>query len=130
MEKRWLQISVALAGLVPVATGAAGVLFGPALVGLGGAPALNNHFRYLSGLLLGVGLAYWSAIPGIEKQETRFGVLTLIVVIGGFCRALGMLIYGPPGMVMAAALVMELIVTPALYLWQGRVARLAARPSS
>jgi hypothetical protein len=52
--------------------------------------------------------------------------LTLIVVTGGFARALGMLRFGPPGGAMRAALVMELIVTPLIYLWQGRVARLAA----
>ena len=40
--------------------------------------------------------------------------------------ALPILIVGPPGMVMSAALVMELVITPLLYLWQSRVQRLAA----
>jgi Domain of unknown function (DUF4345) len=125
MEKRWLQFAVALGGLVPVGAGLAGALLGPAMLGQVGDGALDSHIRYLSGLLLGIGLAFWSTIPGIERQGSRFGLLTLIVVIGGFCRALGMLIWGPPGAIMSLALIMELGVTPLLYLWRERVARIA-----
>ena len=126
MEKRLLQIAVAVAGLVPVGAGAAGALLGPLLLGQVGDAALDSHVRYLSGLLLAIGLAFWSTIPHIERHGTRFGLLTLIVVTGGLCRALGMLIVGPPGVAMSLALVMELVVTPALYLWRERVGRLAA----
>jgi hypothetical protein len=38
-----------------------------------------------------------------------------------------MLIAGPAGMAMNAALIMELVVTPLLYLWQARIQRLATR---
>jgi hypothetical protein len=126
MEKRLLQLAVAVAGLVPVGAGLAGALLGPAMQGQIGDAALNSHYRYLSGLLLGVGLLFWSTIPNIERQGARFGTLTTIVVIGGFCRALGTLIAGPPGLIMSLALVMELVVTPGLYLWRQRVGRLAA----
>src|ERR1700677_1181207 len=97
MEKRWLQIAVAVGGLVPVGAALAGAVPGAALLNQVGDAPLDSHIRYLSGLLLGVGLAFWSTIPGIERQGSRFGMLTLIVVIGGFCRALGMLIWGLPG---------------------------------
>jgi hypothetical protein len=126
MEKRLLQIAVAVAGLVPVGAGAAGALLGPAMQNQIGDAALDSHYRYLSGLLLGIGLLFWSTIPKIEREGARFGLLTAIVVIGGFCRALGALIMGPPGVIMSLALVMELVVTPALYLWRQRVGRLAA----
>jgi hypothetical protein len=125
MEKRWLQIAVALAGAVPVGAGLAGALLGPAMLGQIGDAALDSHYRYLSGLLLGIGLAYWTAIPDIERQGQRFALLTLIVVIGGFGRALGMLENGPPGPAMRLALVMELILAPLLYLWRIRLARIA-----
>ena len=126
MEKRLLQMAVAVAGLVPVGAGAAGALLGPLLLSQMGDAALDSHFRYLSGLLLGIGLAFWSTIPNIERHGSRFGLLTLIVVIGGLSRALGALVMGPPGLAMSLALVMELVVTPALYLWRERVGRLAA----
>ena len=125
MEKRWLQIAVAVAGLVPVGAGLAGALLGPALLNQVGDAVLDSHFRYLSGLLLGIGLAFWTTIPNIEHQGQRFALLTLIVVTGGFCRAVGMLAGGLPGTVMSLALIMELGVTPLLYLWRERVERVA-----
>ena len=126
IERRGLQVAFAAAGLVPVSAGLAGGLYGSTAFGQMVAIGLDSHIRYLSGLLLGIGLIYWSAIPGVEKEGGRIGVLTLIVVIGGFCRALGMLVYGPAGAPAVAALAMELIVAPGLYLWQRRLAHRAA----
>jgi len=125
LERRLLQISVAIAGLVPVAGGVAGVLWGPSALGEEALGPFDSHFRYLSGLLAAIGVAYWTTVPDIEKEGAKFGLLSLIVVAGGFSRALGMLIAGPPGMAMSAALIMELVITPLLYLWQARVQRLA-----
>ncbi len=128
MERRLLQLSVAIAGLAPVAGGMAGVLWGPAALGEQAQGAFDSHFRYLSGLLAAIGVAYWTAIPEIEAEGAKFALLTIIVVAGGFSRALGMLIAGPPGAAMSAALIMELVVTPLLYLWQARIQRLATMP--
>lgn len=125
-ERRWLQAAVVVVGLVPVSVGLIGGLYGPAVLGQAVGTALDSHVRYLSGVLLGIGLGFWSTAPGIEKEGARFGLLTLIVVVGGFCRALGMLANGPPGTPMIVALGIELVVTPALYLWQRRIAQQAA----
>ena len=125
LESKLLQVAVAVAGGVPVAAGMAGALWGPSMLEPPGGASLDSHFRYLSGLLLAIGLGYWSTIPRIELAGARFGLLTLIVVCGGFFRALGLLVTGPTDPWMLGALVMELAVTPALYLWQGRVARRA-----
>jgi hypothetical protein len=125
-EKRSLQAVVAVVGLVPVSAGLLGALYGGAGLGQIVGAALDSHIRYLSGLLLAIGLAYWSAIPDIEKEGGRIGLLTLLVVVGGFCRALGMLIDGWPGPVMAAALGIELVIAPTVYLWQRRLAHRAA----
>jgi hypothetical protein len=104
------------------------VLWGPAALGERAQGAFDSHFRYLSGLLAAIGVAYWTAIPEIEAEGAKFALLTIIVVAGGFSRALGMLIAGPPGAAMSAALIMELVVTPLLYLWQARIQRLATMP--
>jgi Domain of unknown function (DUF4345) len=117
-ERRALQIAVALAGLVPVAAGAAGAL-DPHLVGLG----TDTHGAYLSGLLLGIGLAYWSLIPAIEGQSRSFTLLSAIVVLGGLARlamAFRLSSWGPQALL---PLAMELGVTPLLWLWQSRIAR-------
>jgi len=119
MEKRLLQIALALGGLVAVGAGMAGGLHGTLMLGDWGDVSL-------SGLLLGIGVAYWSAIPDIERQAARIGLVTLIVVTGGFFRALGLLANGAPDWTMRAALVLELVGAPLVYLWQRRIARLGA----
>jgi hypothetical protein len=119
-----LRAAVALGGIVPVAAGLAGVVSGAAM--LGGHPAANltldSHLRYLSGLLLGIGLGFWSTVPRIEQQADRFRLLTALVVVGGLGRLYGILVEGLPPAPMLFGLAMELGVTPLLCWWQGRVA--------
>jgi hypothetical protein len=124
-----LRAVVAIAGIVPVAAGLDGMLRGAAM--LGSQPAANltldSHLRYLSGLLLGVGLGFWSTIPRIEQRTPRFRLLTAIVVVGGLGRLYGILVEGVPPAPMLFGLAMELAVTPLLCWWQGRVAASGAQ---
>ena len=122
-----LQLCVALGGCVPVAAGLAGVWLGPHMAGEVTAPVpLDSHFRYLSGLLLAIGLGFWSTIPAIERQSPRFWLLSAIVVAGGLGRLVSLAAVGPPDAPMFFGLAMELVVTPALAMWQARLARAAA----
>ena len=125
-ERRLLQASIALAGIVPVTAGAAGMAMGLAFVddhGLLAADiAADSHFRYLSGLLLAIGCAFWATIPDIERHTGRIRMLTGIVVVGGLARLYGVLGHGYPGAGMTFGLFMELAVTPALCAWQTRFA--------
>ncbi len=131
-EVRALQVCVALGGCVPVAAGLAGVALGPSLAaGVDAASVpLDSHFRYLSGLLAGLGFGFWSTLPHILQRGARFRLLTAIVVGGGLGRLISLLRVGPPDAPMLFGLAMELGVTPALALWQARLERralLAAR---
>jgi hypothetical protein len=121
-ERRYLQRTVALLAVIPVAAGLFGVLFGPALTGDRVSVSADSHFRYLSGLLLGIGLVFWSTIPAIEEKTGRFRLLTLLVIVGGLARLIGLLLTGIPSLYMLMSLVLELVVTPVLALWQTRVA--------
>jgi hypothetical protein len=122
-ERRALQIVVVIGSLVPICAGAAGVALGPAMVDAGAVPvAADSHYRYLSGLLLGIGIAFATTIPAIERRTARFRLLTAIVVAGGLGRLVSLLARGTPDKPMLVALMMELAVTPALALWQSRVA--------
>ncbi len=126
-ERRLLQIAVAIACIVPLAAGATGVVRGPAMIeGLsaGTSPDLESHFRYLSGLLLGIGLAFAASIPSIERRSELFAVLTAAIVIGGLARLSGLVGAGAPTMAHQLALAMELAVVPLLFTWQRRIARL------
>lgn len=127
-ERRCLQAAVAVAALVPISAGLAGVLLGSQMAGTLAiadgfrAVSLDSHVRYLSGLLLGIGLAFWSFIPTIERRTTEARLLTAIVFLGGLARLYGALRMGLPSGPMTFGLVMELVVTPLLCLWQARVA--------
>ncbi|MHC2002315.1 DUF4345 domain-containing protein [Methylobacterium sp. CM6241] len=127
-EREALQRVVAVAAIIPVASGLFGILFG--LGGVGGNSlaqiSADSHFRYLSGLLMGIGILFWSCVPAIEAKSRLFRFLTLVVTLGGLARLLGLYLTGLPSAVMLGALIMELVVTPLLCLWQMRVAGKAA----
>jgi hypothetical protein len=127
-EKIGLQAIVAVASLVPILGGGGGMIYG--LVTMGGtneitAISLDSHFRYLSGVLLAIGLCFASTIVRIETQGERVRLLTVLVVIGGTGRLAALLFAGKPSASMLAALAMELVVTPLLALWQAHLAKRA-----
>ncbi len=122
-NKRALQIAFAMGGLVPVMAGGAGVLFGANILNGVSTTVMDSHYRYLSGLLLGIGLAFWCSIPKIENQTMQVRLLTAIVFIGGIARLIGVFVDGWPSTGMCFGLVMELVITPLLYLWQTQVAK-------
>jgi hypothetical protein len=121
-ERKLLQQSVAIVATIPVATGLYGVLFGQALTGDAVSISAESHFRFMSGLLLGIGLCFWSTLPRIEDKTHRFRLLTLLVVIGGLGRLIGLALTGLPSLFMVGGLIVELVIAPVLCLWQTRVA--------
>lgn len=117
LERRLLQVAVAVAGIVPVSAGLWGAL---------GAWKPDSHARYLSGLLLGIGLVFWASIPALERRGMLFRSLAAVVFVGGLARLVGAV---QDGLTLGVGLPlgMELVVTPALALWRERVqARLGA----
>jgi hypothetical protein len=122
MEKRLLQIAVALAGLAPLTAGALGLL-DPGRLGLYGSLSSVTHAAFLSGLLLGIGLAYWSLIPDIEKQSPAFSLLTAIVLLGGLARLWMALRLGAFAPSITGPLALELVVAPLLWVWQQQISK-------
>lgn len=122
-ERRLLQAAVLVGGLVPVSAGLSGALLGPRMVDAMGSADLDSHTRYLSGILLGLGLAAWAMVPSVERRGEAFRLLAFAVLVGGLARLAGLALGPTPGLPMRLALVMELVVTPGLALWQARVAR-------
>lgn len=126
-ERRLLQIAVALASLVPLSMGTLSVLRSADVLRGVSQPLpidLDSHFRYLSGLLLGIGIAFVASIPAIERRGTLFRTLGFVILIGGLARLLSLLQAGVPGPGHKFGLVMELIVVPLIVLWQARIERL------
>lgn len=87
-QRRMLQVAVGVLSLIPIGVGLAGAAFGIRVfdhASLLGTDA-DNLSRYLSGLLLGIGLAFLSTLPRIESEGVRFRLLATIVFIGGIAR--------------------------------------------
>ncbi|KQM86142.1 hypothetical protein ASE67_09805 [Sphingomonas sp. Leaf23] len=122
-ERTLLQGVVALVCIVPFGASIVGILHGAAW--LQGDPATNmdSHFRYLSGLFLGMGIAFASCIPDIERKGGRFRLLGMMVVIGGLARLLSLVTVGMPSTGHLVGLGIELGVVPLVLAWQTRVAR-------
>lgn len=112
-----LPIAIRIACLVPILGGGAGALLGVAFLSEAGGPATGSHLRYLSGLLLGMGLlAFWCA-GDLARRGDIFTALCAIFVLGGWARALGLALEGVPPLPHVLALGMELGVVPGLWIW-------------
>ena len=81
MERKLLQIAFAFAGLVLAGFGLAGVFFGANFMDLTGNVVMDSYIRFLKGMLLAIGLIYWSSIPDIERQGERTSLITFILVL-------------------------------------------------
>ncbi len=128
VERRLLQVAVALGCLVPLLAGGSGMVHGPGFLHGVESPApadLDSHFRYLSGLLFAIGVAFASCIPTIEQKTARFRLLAFLVFLGGLGRLIGVASSGIPGTGHVFGLAMELGTVPLLVIWQARVARQA-----
>jgi Domain of unknown function (DUF4345) len=126
-EKRALQAVIALGCLVPLLAGGAGMAHGPSILrGVSAGPVaidLDSHFRYLSGLLFGLGVGFLSCIPALEAKGARLRLLGAVAIIGGLARLGSLIAVGPPGIEHRLALGMELGVVTLLMVWQARLAR-------
>jgi hypothetical protein len=121
-ERRLLQQAVAIIAMLALAAGLYGILFGQALTGDRVSISADSHFRFLSGLLFGIGGSFLSTIRAIETKTGRFRLLTALVMLGGTGRLIGLILTGIPSLLMLGGLFVELIVTPVLCLWQTRIA--------
>ncbi|KQM61349.1 MULTISPECIES: DUF4345 domain-containing protein [unclassified Sphingomonas] len=129
-ERVLLQAVIALVCIVPFGASLAGILHGAAWLQPTPTTEMDSHFRYLSGLFLGLGLGFASCIPGIERKSGRFRLLGMMVVIGGFARLLSLATVGVPPTGHMVGLCIELIVVPLLLAWQTRVAHRCRVPSA
>ena len=125
IERRLLQFVLLVLSLSPLGIGGAGMIFGPTwLKGIATVPPdLDSHFRYLSGIFFGLGIALLSCIPRIEVMTVRFRWIAALVVVGGLARLGGLVAHDAPSRGHIAGLGLELVVTPLMVLWQARLAR-------
>jgi hypothetical protein len=126
LERRLLQIALAIVGLVAITFGLTGVLFGTSLSGVRLGVTMEGYVRFIKGVLVAVGLIYWSAIPQIEKRFERISIVTFILVFGAAARLLAVLGHGFPTVGLLISLVGELVVVPLIWLWHRHLVRRGA----
>ncbi|MCB1537459.1 MAG: DUF4345 domain-containing protein [Rhodospirillales bacterium] len=128
LERRGLQICVALAACFTVWGGLRGALFGmagisdPAFGMRGAVDVVDSHFTYLSGIMLAIGIWFWASVPHIEKHSRRFDVLVSAVFAGGVFRLIRVVEGGITDRDTLISLALEVVVAPLLLLWQRRIA--------
>src|SRR3954451_18990459 len=127
MQRKLLQIAIACAGLIGVGFGLAGVVFGTALVDLFDDGSVDSSVRFYKGMLLAIGLIYWSCIPEIERRGERISLVTLILVCGAASRLMAVIGHGVANVGILLSLMTGLILVPLLWLWQRHIAQAAQR---
>jgi hypothetical protein len=127
MERKLLQAAVAVAGFAGVLLGLTGVLFGTLHADLSGDVVLDGYVRFGKGVLLAIGLIYWSCVPQVERRGERISLVTFILVFGTLSRLFSVVGHGVPTLGIVANLIAGLILVPLLWLWQRHVAARAQR---
>lgn len=126
VEKCLLQAALVVGGALSLVFAATSVIEGVHILLPGyrrDTIDLDSHFRYLSGIFLGVLIVFYSCVPDVERKGPRLRLVGGLVICGGLARLVGLMTLGLPGVGHRYGLVMELIVTPLILLWQARVAR-------
>lgn len=122
--KLGLQIVLGLFSLIPLAFVVMGVMNGAAGLDPDGNPAaaLDNQFRYLSGMYVIVTLLIWSIIPDIERQFRTAAIICAALFVGGVARFISLSTVGPGLPEQLTGMYIEL-GAPLLLIWQQVVAR-------
>ena len=127
MNKRALQITMAILGAIPVITGVV-TLFGlsdPIYASAGIPPnaLLDSNLRFFGGVWLGLGIGLYWLLPNIEKQTLLFRVLWGMIFLGGVGRLLSMWFLALPPVPFIGFTVLEILGAPLFVLWQARLCR-------
>jgi len=127
MNKRGLQIATGLLGAIPVLTGIIG-MFGLSdpIYAEAKIPAnvlLDSNLRFFGGVWLGLGLALYWLIPGIDRQTALFRVVWGMIFLGGIGRLLSMIFLGAPPLPFIGFTALEIIGAPFFIWWQARLER-------
>jgi hypothetical protein len=126
LERRLLQITLGIIGLVAITFGLTGVLFGTSLSGVRLGVTMEGYVRFIKGVLVAVGLIYWSAIPQIEKRSERISTVTFILVFGAAARLMAVISHGFPTVGLLMSLIGELVIVPLIWLWHRHLVRRSA----
>lgn len=128
--RRGLQVTLAVLGTIPLATGLLDVFGGPPAVpgGQQANASVDSVFRFNATFWLATGVLFYWIIPRVEQVTTVLRALMGVVFLGGFARLLSIAVTGAPHPVLIGAIVIELGLPPVLVFWQSRIASTGRAP--
>lgn len=117
-----LKMAVGLTALVPITNGVLGIIKGPSMLekSIRCTIPLDSHFRYLSGLPIGLGFLLLRSLPHIEHDATDLRRVTLLIFIGGLGRLWGLITAGRDRNSVVVTL-SELFVLPLVCVYQNYI---------
>jgi hypothetical protein len=125
MNKRSLQYTISLLGLIPVITAIIGLMgVNDPLYKAFGIPEnvlLDSNLRFFNGLWLGLGLTLLWLVPRIDTETAVYRILWGMIFLGGIGRLLSMLFIGMPPIPFIAFTALEIIGAPIFVFWQNRI---------
>lgn len=122
--KLGLQIVLGLFSLIPLSFAVMGLIHGMASAdpAVTVSAAVDNQYRYMSGVYVLVTLLLWYAIPNIERHFGLMALICVALVIGGIGRFLSQTSIGPGTALQSAGMLIEL-GSPLLLAWLWLVVR-------
>jgi hypothetical protein len=132
MSRRGLQIVLAVLATVALASGLLGMLAGPTALPGGGpvTATVDSEYRFSNAFWFMAGAVVWWAVPRVERATAVLRVTLGAAFLGGLARLLAAAASGWPHPVFLGTLAIELVLVPAVLLWQAKVARAAPEPGS
>ncbi|HEY9090955.1 DUF4345 domain-containing protein [Parasphingorhabdus sp.] len=119
------RIAIIIFAFIPLYFGITGTISGAAQLA-GGEPAasaVDNQFRYLSGIYIGLAIMLFYAAGDVIARGQIFRLAMLAVFIGGLGRLVSYLTIGGAELWQTGGMVTELLAPPLFLIWQAYVLR-------
>lgn len=129
-SRRTFQAVLVLSGLFVVATGALDIVTGTALLPDSREIPVNvdSQYRFFASIWLTLGAVLLWIVPRPEQAVGPLRAVCGAVFLGGLARLLSLAVAGVPHPMFLAFIVIELVVPPALVIWQNRLTRTSPEP--
>lgn len=122
-ERTALLTTIAALGILPVATGTMGMLLGPAGTP-GGEPtnaSVDSEYRFANVFWTAAGVLLWWSLRKPEERAASTRLTLSLASAGALPRLLSIRRTGLPHPVFRGALLLELLIVPAVLAWHVRV---------
>ena len=131
-DRRWTTLAMVLKVfcIVPFLTGAADLFGGTWILAQAGAsvpaeaavdPIINSQIKFWGAIWLGYGAALWWVSGDPSDRAAMLRILLATLFVSGLARALSFALFGSPGAVLTGAMVLEIVGSAVMWLWQSRL---------